>query len=227
MDSSDNGTPAPLRFPQIVGGIYDLIEKLDPASRIRACKSALQMFPEEVPEGAFGPPAHYTMRAEQGAFKLTPTNEPTPVPEGSLQQSLPSMIVLQHALIRKRAQIWMRRHSLTEETLDQVFHIDDEKGTVELIAPVLGSTKREQSINCYVLTGLMELLRVDDPRFSDETAVALCREQSCYDGANHSQTRQMFGNRLSGSKAAGWTLTQPGLDAAANLVKTIAGVPLG
>jgi hypothetical protein len=107
---------------------------------------------------------------------------------------------------------------LTDELLERVFHFD---GQCELIAAPPGTNKREQTINAYVLIGVQHLLQSDDSKFSDAAAVALCKRLGCYDQANHALTRTKFGNRLTGSKDSGYTLTVPGLDQAATLIKTI------
>lgn len=59
-----------------------------------------------------------------------------------------------------------------------------------------------------------------DPTFSDGEARELCTQFGCYDQGNHSKIYKDFGNRATGSKNAGWKLTNPGLVAAAGLLKT-------
>lgn len=204
--------------------MYDLLEPLDSAARLRAIRAVLQMFPEE----SLTPGAISTFVPPQFAPDVFGVGRN---PSAAVQPEMPNapLAPLRHASIGKRAQLWMRRHNITEDMLERVFLFREEPDSfdVELIAAVEGSTRREQAINCYLLTGLLTLLVADDPRFDEEHAVAICKEQSCYDGANHAQTRQQFGNRISGNKNAGWMLTTPGLDAAATVVKQLAGAPLG
>jgi hypothetical protein len=111
---------------------------------------------------------------------------------------------------------WIRKHGLTDELLEKAFHFD---GNGELIATPPGNNKREQTINAYVLLGAQHLLQNDDPRFTEAAAVALCKRFGCYDTANHALTRSKFGNKIQGSKDSGYSLTAPGLDQAAVLIR--------
>ncbi len=112
---------------------------------------------------------------------------------------------------------WIKRNGLVSDALEQYFHVED--GKVTLIGEAIGSKKREQSINTYLLTGVAALLEAGKAQFPDEAARAYCIQLGCYDSANHASTLSQFGNRLTGSKKAGWKLTAPGLSAAAALLK--------
>ena len=70
-------------------------------------------------------------------------------------------------------------------------------------------------------SGARGLLATDDSRFTEAEAVALCKKRGCYDKANHSITRGMFGNRISGSKDGGYVLTNPGHEDVAKVVKSM------
>ena len=117
-----------------------------------------------------------------------------------------------------KAKNWMRRYNVPDEALERVFNME---GQFEVIALVNGATKRESAVNCYLLCGIRNLLGNDEARFSDAEAVALCKEQDFYDMANHAHTRSTFGNRITGTKESGYMLPAPGLEASANLVKTL------
>jgi hypothetical protein len=112
---------------------------------------------------------------------------------------------------------WMQRNKLTLHEIQQVIHIDD--SSANLLSAV-GKGKRQQTINTYILTGVVSLLSTGKPEFTDESARANCENLGCYDMPNHGKTlKNGFDNKITGSKKAGWKLTAPGLSAAAGLLK--------
>jgi hypothetical protein len=118
-----------------------------------------------------------------------------------------------------RARTWMRQAGLNSAELQQVFHLAD--GSIEIIAAVPGKNKKEQTYNAYILTGVAQLLLTGNPVFSDVAARALCESSGCYDLANHSASIRDRGNEFAGTKDKGWTLTAPGLNRAAEIIKEI------
>jgi len=112
---------------------------------------------------------------------------------------------------------WLRRRGLSKESIDEYFHI--EEGKVKLTGDAIGSGKRQQTINTYLLSGVVALLESGKPDFTDDMARENCKNLGCYDAANHSMTLTQFGNQITGSKKTGWKLTAPGLNAAAALLK--------
>jgi hypothetical protein len=118
-----------------------------------------------------------------------------------------------------RAKSWMSQHGVSAVELQQIFHVAD--GEVEVIAAVPGRSKKDQTYNAYVLTGLGQLLATGAPTFTDKAARALCEVSACYDSANHATHMKDKGNEFTGSKDKGWTLTAPGLKRAAELVKEL------
>jgi hypothetical protein len=120
-----------------------------------------------------------------------------------------------------KAAHWMQSNNLTKEELQSVFELGD--GSIELLAvKVPGKTKKEQSINSYLLVGTKSLLAGDDPKFADKEAVVYCKQTGCHDVANHASTRASLGSKVSGNKSTGFRLSTPGLQAAAQLIKQIA-----
>ncbi len=119
--------------------------------------------------------------------------------------------------ISKAGATWIERNGLTSDKLEEHFHVEDGKGT--LIGDPIGDGKREQSINTYLLTGVAALLGTGKAEFTDKTARENCTQLGCYDSPNHSNTVSQLGNKVTGSKKAGWKLTAPGLSAAAALLK--------
>lgn len=119
-----------------------------------------------------------------------------------------------------RGNAWVEKSGLSSAQLEEVFQF--ENGKVGLIlGEAIGKGKREQTINTYILTGAAALLESGASDFTDEAARTNCINVGCYDAANHAKTSKGFGNRLTGSKSAGWRLTSPGLTAAAALIKSV------
>lgn len=116
-----------------------------------------------------------------------------------------------------KAASWMRQNGITEDQLQQAFHVAD--GSADLIGSIPGSSKKEQTYSVYILTGVGQLLMKGEPSFDDKAARALCVQAGCYDRANHSAHLGARGNEFTGSKDKGWTLTAPGLKRGAEIIK--------
>lgn len=122
-----------------------------------------------------------------------------------------------------RARAWMKQNGVTSDAIQQVFHLAD--GRAEIIASQLpGNSKKEQTYNAYVLTGIAQLLAGGDASFDDKIARSTCEKYGCYDSANHSAHLRVRGNEFTGTKDKGWTLTAPGLRRGAELVKEMQAV---
>jgi hypothetical protein len=118
----------------------------------------------------------------------------------------------------KRALIWLSQASLSVQELDSIFHRSPLG--VEFIAhSVPGKSKKDQVRSCYVLAGVQGLLKSGEARFADDDARAICRDLGCYDKANHATYVKALGNLVIGSKSTSYELTQPGLRAAAEIMK--------
>jgi hypothetical protein len=178
---------------QVVSQCHALLNALDPPIRTKAIKILLLAFDEtdEVLGDVGADPAQPRSDREESATA------------GDLN---------------RRTQSWLKKHSLSRETLDQVFDSDN---NFALIGHLPGSSKREQTTFCYLLVGLQAMLRHGEPKFRDEDAVALCKSEGCFDRANHAATRAQLGKRVTGDKEA-FTLTSLGLDQAAAIVQQIA-----
>lgn len=118
----------------------------------------------------------------------------------------------------RRSNQWASKQGLTEERIEQYFHIEEDKVTLLELPSSLGSNK-EKAVAIYLLIGLGKYLLKGDPAFSDTEARELCTQFGCYDQGNHSKIYKDFGNRATGAKGSGWKLTNPGLAAAAALLK--------
>lgn len=117
-----------------------------------------------------------------------------------------------------KARMWMRRYNVTPDQVAHVFHREGDD--VSIIATVPGSTKREQVVNAYVLSGIAKLLSSGESRFDDRSARALCEAGGFFDGTNH--MKYMKSSNFTGSRDKGWVLTTPGLEVGATLVSEIA-----
>jgi hypothetical protein len=117
----------------------------------------------------------------------------------------------------RKAATWMKQNGITAEQLSHVFHDG------ELIAKALpGESKRENTVNTYVLCGISHLLQTGEPQFTDAVARETCKTHSAFDEANHSAIIARVKDVFTGSKKLGWKLTSPGLKRGAELVKQIA-----
>lgn len=112
---------------------------------------------------------------------------------------------------------WAQKHGVTRAMLDEIFHFSDNQ--VEITAnSIPGQSRREMTINCYLLCGLRGLLKDDVPSLDETEAIAICKRLTAYDKNNHTTNRQAVGNKMSGNRPR-FTLTGPGETAAAELVK--------
>jgi hypothetical protein len=115
---------------------------------------------------------------------------------------------------------WMDKNGLTSEHLDHVFSFSD-KGVEVIAARAPGSSKRQQTVEAYVLCGLAHFLHDGSTTFKDEDARAVCKKLGAYDSPNHSNYMKAMGNSIGGSKDGAWSITNPGLSKAAQLVKQL------
>lgn len=118
-----------------------------------------------------------------------------------------------------KAQKWVQRHGISRAMLDEVFHLTG--SGVEITASnVPGASKKEMTINCYLLSGLRGLLASDVATLDEGEVIAVCKRLTAYDKNNHTTNRTAVGNKMSGTKPS-FTLTGPGETAAAELLKAM------
>ncbi|SRR5579871_696682 len=116
----------------------------------------------------------------------------------------------------------MKQHGVPAEELDQVFHFNGDGSFDIHDAP--GRSKREKTLNTYILTGFGKFLATGDRAFDDAMARGFCETIGCYDAANHAAHLKKYkGPEFSGDKSKGYSLTNAGLKRGAALVKEIAG----
>lgn len=133
-------------------------------------------------------------------------------------QVLSSDEAVQETNVSSQARIWMKQNQVSDDELQLVFHITEGKTDV-IASEVPGKDLKAKSINAYILQGLASFLTSGIAKFDDKAARALCTRYGCYSAANHAVYMKSMGNRLTGSKDTGWTLTSPGLKYGAELVK--------
>jgi hypothetical protein len=122
--------------------------------------------------------------------------------------------------ISGKALAWMSKNSISRDQLDHIFTVEPE--AIDVIASRMpGSSKRQQTVQAFVICGLKAFIRSGDPAFTDKDARELCQKVGCYDTANHSNYMKAFGNLIAGSKDGGWKLTNPGLSEAVKIVKEL------
>lgn len=120
-----------------------------------------------------------------------------------------------------RAQIWAKQNGISTPQLENIFHLDD--GLMQIIAAEMpGKNNKEKVRNTYIMVGLAQFLLTGDAKFDDNSARELCQKFGVYDSTNHTKCMK-GGNEFTGNSNKGWTLTAPGLKAAAGLVTSMAG----
>lgn len=122
----------------------------------------------------------------------------------------------EHRAISLKGQKWMKQSDVTGEALDNIYNFTSD--SVDLLV-MPGKSKKEMTINTYVLFGLTQYLKTGAVAFSDSGARKMCVDVGCFDGTNHAAYIKDRGNLFSGDKDAGWTLSTAGLAKAAALIK--------
>jgi hypothetical protein len=154
-------------------------------------------------------------RVIQSALTLLGETLLSPVGRSAALQS--TVIGFDEVNLGPKAMKWVQRHALTREMLDEIYHFTD--GAVEIIASsVPGASKREMTVNCYLLSGIRGLLKEDVPSLDESETIVICKRLTAYDKNNHTANRQLVGNKMSGKKPT-FTLTGPGETVAAELIK--------
>lgn len=186
-----------MSITKIAGQMYELLEPLSSEDRQKCIKATLVFLGEEIAAGS----------------KQAPVQKAESTVNGSHRQVVDVRRDLGEKLRR-----WMVKHQIEQSFLDNLFHIEDE--VVELIADsVPGRSKKDKTINCYLLVGIKNLIQNDEAKFQDKEALEFCQRTLSYDKNNHTTHRQALSSRASGDRSSGFSLTVPGLRDAAKLVK--------
>lgn len=115
---------------------------------------------------------------------------------------------------------WMNQNGITSDELDQVVQFNGD-GTFA-IHDVPGKTKKEQTLNVYIMAGVCTFLSTGERVFDDATARRFCEDVGCLDKANHAAILSGHGPEFSGDKNKGYNLSNIGLKKGAVLVKEFA-----
>ena len=116
-----------------------------------------------------------------------------------------------------KAKRWAQKNAVTREMLEELYHLSDE-GMDIIAGGVPGASRREMTINWYLLSGIRGLLKSDVSTLDETETIALCKRLTAYDKNNHTANRVAVGNKITGSRPT-FTLTGPGETAAAELIK--------
>lgn len=176
-----------------VTALYGILEPMAPEDRDRALRAALVLVGDPMPSIAQKLPGADGNRISAASSDFGPTFGPT-------------------------AQRWLTQNQISRESLDNLFHISNDDA-VPIFSSVPGASRREQTVNCYLLTGIRRLLATDEAMADDKEAVDLCQQVGAYDKNNHTSNRKSLGARVTGSRGTGFKLTVPGLREAARLIK--------
>jgi hypothetical protein len=111
---------------------------------------------------------------------------------------------------------WMQQYSVLPDEFDKVFHLKDDGFDIHG-AP--GKSRKEKTLNTYILTGAGMFLTTGDRKFNDALARGFCETIGCFDSPNHAKYLKEKGAEFSGDKGKGYTLTKVGEKRGAELVK--------
>jgi hypothetical protein len=187
-----------LGLPAVSNSIYELLEPLETADRLRAINAALTLLGDN-------------SISDAGHKGKTNTSKRQDEDESGGGES---------GDISAKGRAWMRKYKVSDDQVAEVFDLDGE--TAEVIADdVPGDNSKIKTINAYVVTGIAQYLKTGDVKFNDDAARAVCKHMGCLNETNHSKYMSARKNLFNGSKKAGWKLTAPGLKKGAELVAGI------
>lgn len=115
---------------------------------------------------------------------------------------------------------WMTQYGVSQDQMDQVFHFNNDGSFSIHDAP--GRSKKEKTLNTYILTGLGKFLMTNDRAFDNSMARGFCETIGCVDPGNHAAYLKNKGPEFSGDKNKGYSLTNVGVKRGAALVKELA-----
>jgi len=115
---------------------------------------------------------------------------------------------------------WASDNEISNVELDRVYDFKDDGSFVIHDAP--GRSKKDKTLNAYILAGVGKFLTTNDRAFDDKLARGFCEVIGCYDSPNHAKYLAEKGAEFSGDKSKGYSLSNVGLRRAAALVKELA-----
>lgn len=120
------------------------------------------------------------------------------------------------------ARKWMTRNNLQAKTISNFFSlgIDD----IDLVAKsVPGDSKKKRMRSVFLLKGVAAYLGSGAARFAHDAVRETCIHYDAWDTNNFARYFAELVTEVSGTKESGYTLTNRGLVAAAELIKEMAG----
>ena len=119
-----------------------------------------------------------------------------------------------------RSFVFLAQHQISSETISRVYHLDGVSYRI-IVKDLKEKTNSKKQIKLALLLGVAGLLTGEQPVFSKERLIEICREYGAYDGPNFAshmkKQRDMFiaqGNE--------WSLTVPAQQRAAEVIKELA-----
>jgi hypothetical protein len=178
-----------------VASLYGILEPMAPEDRDRALRAALVLVGDPMPSAAVTGPTVDGPKEPSTLASVSPMFGPT-------------------------AQRWLTQNQIQVENIENLFHVSGDDA-IPIFSSVPGASRREQTVNCYLLAGVRRLLATDEAIADDKEAVELCQQVRAYDKNNHTSNRKSLGAKVTGSRENGFKLTVPGLREAARLIKTM------
>ena len=116
--------------------------------------------------------------------------------------------------------MFFKQAGISEAEIQTVFH--DDGGTHQIIVSDLkAKTTSQKQVRLALLLGIQQLMDHNEALVPRDNLVTLCKQYSAHDASNFAT--YMRGNKsLFLPKGNGWTLTVPGQQKAAELIKELA-----
>ena len=115
---------------------------------------------------------------------------------------------------------FFRRYSISKDEWARVFHFDD--SSYEIIASDLKErSKAGKQVKLALLLGIKGLLETGESSISKESLIDICKRYSAYDAPNFAAHMKKQKN-LFLRKGDRWSLTIPGQEKAAEVIKELA-----
>jgi hypothetical protein len=113
---------------------------------------------------------------------------------------------------------WLARNDLSIQKVSEIFSLGvDEIDLVSKSVP--GNTVAKRMRSVFLLKGIASLLSGGAPRFTHDQIREVSQHYKAWDNTNSSKYIKNLSSEVSGSAAAGYTLTTRGLSEAASIIK--------
>lgn len=117
---------------------------------------------------------------------------------------------------------WMQRNGFTVDQLGHLFSLGTDE--IDLVAQtVSGDSKNQRTRSVTILKGIAAYLSTGVARVTAEQIKEACLHYDAFDSPNHAKYLRGMSTELTGTKAAGYTLTARGLTAGSELIRELLG----